>query len=118
MLRPVTVRAIRIAVEVKVHEDKDLAQRIADVRAKVPESHRAEFDELLAEARLLYRLRDDIADAVAQTLSKNFPAPVEYVGTLDTFGESGTPEDLMKKYHLDTPDILAAVEKVLARKTK
>jgi transketolase len=59
-----------------------------------------------------------LGDAVAQTLSKNFPAPVEYVGTLDTFGESGTPEDLMKKYHLDTPDILAAVEKVLARKTK
>ena len=59
-----------------------------------------------------------LGDAVAQTLSKNFPAPIEYVGTLDTFGESGTPEDLMKKYHLDTPDILAAVEKVLARKTK
>jgi transketolase len=59
-----------------------------------------------------------LGDAVAQTLAKNFPAPIEYVGTLDTFGESGTPEDLMKKYHLDTPDILAAVEKVLARKTK
>jgi transketolase len=59
-----------------------------------------------------------LGDAVAQTLSKNFPAPIEYVGTLDTFGESGTPEELMKKYHLDTPDILAAVEKVLARKNK
>jgi transketolase len=59
-----------------------------------------------------------LGDAVAQTLAKNFPAPIEYVGTLDTFGESGTPEELMKKYHLDTPDILAAVEKVLARKTK
>jgi len=59
-----------------------------------------------------------LGDAVAQTLSKHFPAPVEYVGTLDTFGESGTPEELLKKYHLDTPDILAAVEKVLARKTK
>jgi transketolase len=59
-----------------------------------------------------------LGDAVAQTLSKNFPAPIEYVGTLDTFGESGTPEELLKKYHLDTPDILSAVEKVLARKTK
>ncbi len=59
-----------------------------------------------------------LGDAVAQTLAKNVPTPIEYVGTLDTFGESGTPEDLMKKYHLDTPDILAAVEKVLARKTK
>jgi transketolase len=59
-----------------------------------------------------------LGDAVAQTLAKNFPAPIEYVGTLDTFGESGTPEQLMQKYHLDTPDILAAVEKVLARKNK
>jgi rifampicin phosphotransferase len=58
-LPDVLLRAIRLAVEVKVHEDKDLGQRIADVRAKVPESHRAEFDELLAEARLLYRLRDE-----------------------------------------------------------
>jgi transketolase len=59
-----------------------------------------------------------LGDAVAQTLAKNFPAPIEYVGTLDTFGESGTPEELLKKYHLDTPDILAAVEKVLTRKNK
>jgi transketolase len=59
-----------------------------------------------------------LGDAVAQTVAKNVPTPIEYVGTLDTFGESGTPEQLMKKYHLDTPDILAAVEKVLARKNK
>ncbi len=59
-----------------------------------------------------------LGDAVAQTAAKNFPIPIEYVGTLDTFGESGTPEELLKKYHLDTPDILAAVEKVLARKNK
>jgi transketolase len=59
-----------------------------------------------------------LGDAVAQTVAKNVPTPIEYVGTLDTFGESGTPEQLMQKYHLDTPDILAAVEKVLARKNK
>src|SRR5580704_3072654 len=55
-----------------------------------------------------------LGDAVAQTVARNFPIPIEYVGTLDPFGESGTPEELLKKYHLDTPDILAAVEKVLA----
>jgi transketolase len=59
-----------------------------------------------------------LGDAVAQTVAKNLPTPIEYVGTADTFGESGTPDQLMKKYHLDTPDILAAVEKVLARKNK
>jgi transketolase len=38
------------------------------------------------------------------------------IGTNDTFGESGKPTELLKKYGLDTPDILAAVEKVRQRK--
>lgn len=57
-----------------------------------------------------------MGDAVAQVAAKHFPIPIEYVGTLDTFGESGTPDQLLKKYHLDIPDIIAAAEKVLARK--
>ncbi|HLZ88391.1 MAG TPA: transketolase C-terminal domain-containing protein, partial [Puia sp.] len=59
-----------------------------------------------------------LGDAVAQTVARNFPIPVEYVGTNDTFGESGTPEELLKKYGLDTPNIVAAAEKVIARKNK
>ena len=39
------------------------------------------------------------------------------VAVNDTFGESGKPDDLMKKYGIDTPDIVKAVEKVLKRKT-
>jgi transketolase len=42
--------------------------------------------------------------------------PIEYVGTNDTFGESGKPLDLLKKYGLDTPDIVAAAQKVISRK--
>lgn len=57
-----------------------------------------------------------MGDAVAQVAAKNFPIPIEYVGTRDTFGESGTPDQLLKKYRLDIPDIIAAAEKVLARK--
>jgi transketolase len=38
------------------------------------------------------------------------------VGTRDTFGESGTPAQLLKKYGLDVPDIVAAAEKALKRK--
>jgi len=57
-----------------------------------------------------------MGDAIAQTAARNFPIPIEYIGTKDTFGESGTPTELLKKYGLDTPDILAAVEKVMARK--
>lgn len=57
-----------------------------------------------------------LGDAIAQVAAKNFPVPVEYVGTKDTFGESGTPAQLLKKYGLDVPDIVAATEKVIARK--
>ncbi len=57
-----------------------------------------------------------LGDAIAQCAAKHFPVPIEYVGTKDTFGESGTPKELLKKYGLDVPDIVAATEKVLTRK--
>ncbi|MEO7982605.1 MAG: transketolase C-terminal domain-containing protein, partial [Bacteroidota bacterium] len=57
-----------------------------------------------------------LGDAIAQVAAKNFPVPIEYVGTKDTFGESGKPTDLLKKYGLDIPDIVAAAEKVMTRK--
>ena len=57
-----------------------------------------------------------LGDSVAQVAAKHWPVPIEYVGTKDTFGESGKPEELLVKYGLDTVDIVAAAEKVLARK--
>jgi transketolase len=57
-----------------------------------------------------------LGDAIAQVAAKNFPIPIEYVGTKDTFGESGKPMELLKKYGLDVSDIVAATEKVIARK--
>lgn len=57
-----------------------------------------------------------LGDAIAQVAAKHFPVPIEYVGTKDTFGESGTPAQLLKKYGLDVPDIIAAAEKAMARK--
>lgn len=57
-----------------------------------------------------------MGDAVAHVASRNFPVPMEYVGTKDTFGESGKPEELLEKYGLDTPDIVNAAQKVLSRK--
>lgn len=57
-----------------------------------------------------------LGDAIAQTASKHFPVPIEYVGTNDTFGESGTPAQLLKKYGLDTPNIVEAAERAMGRK--
>ncbi|RTL54224.1 MAG: transketolase family protein [Sphingobacteriales bacterium] len=57
-----------------------------------------------------------LGDSIAQVAAKHLPIPIEYVGTKDTFGESGTPMELLQKYGLDAPHIFAAVEKVLQRK--
>ena len=57
-----------------------------------------------------------LGDSIAQLASKNLPIPIEFVGTNDTFGESGTPAQLLTKYGLDAHNIVAAAEKVLGRK--
>lgn len=57
-----------------------------------------------------------LGDSIAQVAAKNFPVPIEMIGTNDTFGESGKPTELLTKYGLDTPNIIAAAEKVISRK--
>ncbi len=57
-----------------------------------------------------------LGDSIAQVLLKNNPVPMEYVAVNDTFGESGKPEELLKKYGLDAGNIVAAAKKVISRK--
>ena len=57
-----------------------------------------------------------LGDSIAQVLAKNDPLPQEYVAVDDSFGESGTPDQLMKKYGLESEDIVRAVQKVIGRK--
>jgi transketolase len=59
-----------------------------------------------------------LGDSIAQVLVKNTPLPMEYVAVNDTFGESGTPEELMEKYGLSENDIVAAAERAISRKQK
>ena len=57
-----------------------------------------------------------LGDSIAQVLALNHPAPIEMVAVDDVFGQSGTPDELLKAYHLDTPDIVEAAKKVIKRK--
>jgi transketolase len=57
-----------------------------------------------------------LGESVANVLSQHHLAPLEMVAVNDTFGESGTPAQLLEKYGLMPNDIISAVEKVLARK--
>ena len=63
-----------------------------------------------------HQINGGLGDGIAQLLARNLPLPVEMVAVMDSFGESGKPEELLVKYHLDTPDIVAAAEKAISRK--
>lgn len=57
-----------------------------------------------------------LGDSIAQLLVRERPTPQEYVAVNDCFGESGTPDDLLKKYGLDVPDVVKAAKEAIARK--
>ncbi len=57
-----------------------------------------------------------LGDSIAQVLSRKLPTPQEYVAVNDSFGESGVPEQLLKKYGLSVENILEATNAVLKRK--
>jgi transketolase len=63
-----------------------------------------------------HQINGGLGGAVAEVLSKHYPTPLEMVAVSDTFGESGTPEQLLEKYHLTAKDIISAVKKVITRK--
>jgi len=64
-----------------------------------------------------HQMNGGLGDSVAQLLARELPTPLEMVAVHDSFGESGTPDQLMTKYGLDAVNIVEAVQKVLKRKT-
>ena len=63
-----------------------------------------------------HQMNGGLGDSIAQLLSRNTPAPQEYVAVKDSFGESGTPDQLMTKYGLDAANIVEAALKAISRK--
>lgn len=63
-----------------------------------------------------HQMNGGLGDSIAQTLALNNPSPLEMVAVNDSFGESGTPAQLMEKYGIDAKNIVSAVKKVMKRK--
>jgi transketolase len=63
-----------------------------------------------------HQINGGLGDAVAQVLTTQHLAPLEYIGVRDSFGESGTPDQLMKKYGLKAENIVEAAKKAIQRK--
>ncbi len=57
-----------------------------------------------------------LGDSVAQVLAQHMPCPQEYVAVNDSFGESGTPMELMTKYGIDAQNVVDAALKAISRK--
>jgi len=62
-----------------------------------------------------HQVNGGLGSAVAEIVVKHKPIPMEFIGVQDSFGESGTPEELLQKYHLTSEDIVKAVKKVMKR---
>jgi len=63
-----------------------------------------------------HQMNGGLGDSIAQLLARELPTPLEMVAVNDSFGESGTPDQLMTKYGLDAVNIVDAVKKVIKRK--
>ncbi len=63
-----------------------------------------------------HQIHGGLGSAVAEVLVKKFPAPLEMIAVNDVFGESGSPQELLKAYHLKDVDIAEAAKRVIKRK--
>ena len=104
----------------KILEEKGLSVEIINMHTIKPLDEEAIINSIKKTKCAVtveeHNIIGGLGDAIAQTAAKSFPIPIEYIGTKDAFGESGTPMQLLKKYGLDAPNIVEAVEKVMARK--
>lgn len=63
-----------------------------------------------------HQVSGGVGGAIAELLGRTYPVPIEFIGMLNSFGESGEPKELLAKYKMDTAAIVAAVQKVIKRK--
>jgi len=63
-----------------------------------------------------HQISGGLGSAIAEVLSQNFPVPIEMVGVDDSFGESGTSKELLKKYGLTAKDIVSAAKRSIKRR--
>ncbi|MDQ0105274.1 transketolase [Chitinophaga terrae (ex Kim and Jung 2007)] len=110
-----------IAIEAgKILEEKGYSVEIINIHTIKPLDEAAIIASLkktgCAVTAEEHNIIGGLGDSVAHVASRNIPVPIEFVGTNDTFGESGKPVDLLKKYGLDADHIVAAAEKAMQRK--
>jgi transketolase len=104
----------------EILEKKGISAEIINIHTIKPLDEKAVLESVkktgcvvTAEEHSIY---GGLGDSIAQVLTRNYPAPQEYVAVNDVFGESGKPDELMKKYNIDAEAVVKAAEKAIERK--
>ena len=102
-------------------QDSDISAEVINIHTIKPLDEKAIIDSVRKTGCVVsaeeHNFLGGLGESVARTLAQHLPAPQEFVATQDTFGESGTPAQLMEKYGLNAKSIFAKVEKVMTRKS-
>jgi transketolase len=112
-----TYRAILAAKELEI---KGIKTKVMNLSSVSPLDIEAIIN-LAKESRAIvtveeHQIKGGIGSAIAEVLVQNYPVPIEFIGVQNSFGQSGTPDELLKHYKMEVIDILNGVEKVLKRK--
>ncbi|MGB1308826.1 MAG: transketolase family protein [Oceanihabitans sp.] len=104
----------------KALEEKGISTEVINIHTIKPLDDKAILDSV-AKTRCIVTAEEHnflggLGESVARVLAKHNPTPQEFIATNDTFGESGTPAQLMDKYGLNSDAIIQAVERVIKRK--
>ena len=103
----------------EILNEKGISAEVINIHTIKPLDEKAIIDSVKRTGCVVtaeeHQKNGGLGDAIAQVLCKYHPAPMEIVAVNDCFGESGSPEELLVKYGLDTPDIVEAAEKVISR---
>jgi transketolase len=104
----------------KVLNEKGISAEVINIHTIKPLDEKAILDSVTKTGCIVtaeeHNIIGGLGESVARTLSMHKPTPQEFVGTNDTFGESGTPAQLMEKYGLNSNSIVSKAESVIKRK--
>ena len=104
----------------KILLEKGISAEVINMHTIKPLDNKSVLDSIAKTKCIVtaeeHMMNGGLGDSIAQLISRNHCVPQEYVAVDDTFGESGKPADLMKKYGLHFTNIIDAVHRVLKRK--
>jgi transketolase len=104
----------------KALNEKGISAEVINIHTIKPLDDKAILDSVAKTGCIVtaeeHNVLGGLGESVARVLALHKPTPQEFVGTNDTFGESGTPAQLMEKYGLNSASIIAKAEAVIKRK--